>query len=657
MIIIIPEFNYSLEVVLVILPKIELISTNIELSKIAGELAKELGINLIINDYKNADITGMLKKWENGYAVEAVVTCENIADQLRGKTRLPVFTVQVSAYEVLIALSRAKEEGRKIILAELDYLSPRVDISGLASTLDLDVEPLLYREKDELIRRLNNMQGNIDALVSTTVSAVECAGEVGLPAFLIHCDQLLIKDALEKAVQITRISRRNVKLCKSLQAILENAYDGILAVDERGKVAIFNSVAERIIGLSTDAVLEQPISKVIESNYACKKIVGNGTATSGETVEFNGLTFTINRIPVTIYNQSGLVVTFQVTEKIKRIETSLRKEINHQGLIAHYRFSDIIGRSAMIEETIREARKYTRSDAAVLITGESGTGKELFAQSIHNESIRRNGPFVAINCAALPESLLESELFGYEEGAFTGAKKGGKQGLFAMAHGGTIFLDEIGDLSPTLQARLLRVLQQKEIMPVGSQRVIPVDVRVISATNRNLQEAVEKGEFRVDLYYRLNVLHLHIPSLRMRMEDLPLLFKHFYQRLIGSDHSQELHIVEKVLEEQKSYLWPGNIRELEGFVERYVALGEEDATTCKTLRSLLNKLKKNMPGESSLYDKHMLVIKLGSMEDMERQIIEQAAEVVEGGKGELAKVLGLSRTTLWKKLKKVDMTG
>ncbi|WP_157833549.1 sigma 54-interacting transcriptional regulator [Desulfotruncus alcoholivorax] len=639
------------------MPKIGLISTNPEFSKIAGELAKELGINLIVNDYTNTNITGMLMKWLNGYAVEAVVTCESIANQLQCITTLPVFTVQISAYEVLIALSRAKKRGRKVILAELDYLPQSIDISGLATALDLDVEFLLYREKDELTRQLNIMQENVDAVVSTTISAVECAGIIGLPAYLIQCDYSLIKDALEKAVQFIRIRRRNAKLCKSLQAILENAYDGILAVDERGKVAIFNPTAERVTGLPANKVLEQPVSHVIESNYACKIIVGNGAATSNETVEFNGSTFTVNRIPITLYNQSGLVVTFQFAEKVKRIENNLRKELNRQGLTAHYRFSDIIGRSAMIEETIREARKYTRSDAAILITGESGTGKELFAQSIHNESARRNGPFVAINCAALPESLLESELFGYEEGAFTGAKKGGKLGLFAMAHGGTIFLDEIGDLSLTLQARLLRVLQQKEIMPVGSQRVIPVDVRVISATNRNLQEAVEKGEFRVDLYYRLNVLHLHIPSLRMRMEDLPLLFKHFYQRLTGSDNSQDLYIFDKVLEEQKSYLWPGNIRELEGFVERYVALGEEDATSCKTLRSLLNKLKTDKQGEGSMLDKQMLVIKLGSMEDMERQIIEQAAEVVGGGKGELAKVLGLSRTTLWKKLKKADMTG
>ncbi|WP_027364261.1 sigma-54-dependent Fis family transcriptional regulator [Desulfotruncus alcoholivorax] len=632
------------------LPKVGVMSPNDNFSKAAYDLACELGINLIINKYDGINMEKVLKKWENGMAVEAVVTGSTIAALLRGKTKLPVVPVRVSGYDVLAALNKAKSVGRKVVMAEYEYLSYREDISGFASMLGMDVQLMRYREREQLVEALTKMRGQVDAVVASALTAIESARVAGLPAFLVQDDPLFIRDALEKAVQISRVRRRNAKLCRSLQAILDNAYDGILGIDELGKVVIYNPVAERIIGLSAEKVLGQPLSRVIKFNGLCRELIGDGGAASGKVLSIYGLSLVVNRVPITLGNQSGLVVIFQVDEKIKKIDTTIKKEINRQGLVAQFRFSDILGRSAMIEETVKEARKYTRSDAAVLITGESGTGKELFAQSIHNESARRNGPFVAINCAALPESLLESELFGYEDGAFTGARKGGKQGLFAISNGGTIFLDEIGDLSPSLQARLLRVLQQKEVLPVGGTRVIPVDVRVISATNRNLQEAVEKGEFRIDLFYRLNVLHLHIPPLRMRLEDVPLMFKHFYRRLTGNDYYNEL-----VLEDLKTYLWPGNVRELEGFVERYVALGEDDEKGVTTFRKLLKKMKQNRHGESFPCDSgQVLMVKLSSMEDMERQVIEQAADIVEGGKGELAKILGLSRTTLWKKLKKAE---
>ncbi|MGB9826388.1 MAG: sigma-54 interaction domain-containing protein, partial [Desulfofundulus sp.] len=354
-------------------------------------------------------------------------------------------------------------------------------------------------------------------------------------------------------------------------------------------------------------------------------------------------------------NHQGVIVTFQAAEKIRRMEAKIRQELNNKGLVAKFRFSDIIGRSIMIQETIREARQYARSDAAVLITGESGTGKELFAQSMHNESNRREGPFVAVNCAALPENLLESELFGYDEGAFTGARKGGKQGLFTLAHGGTIFLDEIGELSLNLQAKLLRVLQEKVVMPVGGQKVMPVDVRVISATNQDLTAAINEGRFRADLYFRLNVLNLHVPPLRERLEDVPELFRYFLERLGGPDSMKSFNINDDLLEALKNYMWPGNVRELEGFVERYVALGEENINTHVTFYKLLQKLTSGAAGEVARNNGNQLTIELGSLPYMEKQILTQASKLIRGSRNEMAKVLGISRTTLWKKLKELNI--
>jgi len=331
----------------------------------------------------------------------------------------------------------------------------------------------------------------------------------------------------------------------------------------------------------------------------------------------------------------------------RQMEEKIRQKLLAQGLVSKYSFADICGESQLLRETIGQAQKYAKSQSTVLITGESGTGKELFAQSMHNESHRKDGPFVAINCAALPETLLESELFGYEEGAFTGARRGGKLGLFEVAHGGTIFLDEIGELGSQLQARLLRVIQQKQVMRVGGEKVVQVDVRVLTATNRNLYEAVQKGLFREDLFYRLNVLPLKVPSLRKRPEDIPVLFRHFLARR-GWENVPD-SVPEALFEKMKRYSWPGNVRELENFAERYCAIGEDNFENFSTLQSLISRLFGEEGGDG--HGKHKIMVELGTFDQIENQIIEQLATLFPNSKGDLARVLGISRTTLWRKLK------
>jgi transcriptional regulator with PAS, ATPase and Fis domain len=345
-----------------------------------------------------------------------------------------------------------------------------------------------------------------------------------------------------------------------------------------------------------------------------------------------------------------LVINFQGISKIRQMEEKIRQKLHDKGLVAKYQFTDIVGRSSALTAVITRARKYAKTLSTVLITGESGTGKELFAQSIHNESSRCRGPFVAVNCAALPENLLESELFGYEEGAFTGARRGGKPGLFELAHGGSIFMDEISELGSQLQARLLRVLQQKEVMRVGGDRVIPVDVRIIAATNRNMAEAVKLGNFREDLYYRLNVLPLEVPPLRERLEDIPLLFYHLLKRKDGRRTRGD--IPGQIVDRLKRYAWPGNIRELENFAERYCAIGEEDQINCLTLRSLIDRLFSD--DQTEVANKRRITVEVGTFEEIESSIISQLASSFPNSKEDLAKALGISRTTLWRKLKSLD---
>lgn len=278
--------------------------------------------------------------------------------------------------------------------------------------------------------------------------------------------------------------------------------------------------------------------------------------------------YILDKVPLCISNtQIGYYVTLQDEVVIKDMEISLNKKLIEKGLFAKYTFNDIKRSCEVMTETVELAKKAAVTEYTILITGESGTGKELFAQSIHNYSNRKDMPFIGVNCAAIPESLLESELFGYEEGAFTGASKKGKIGYFEQANHGTIFLDEIGDISPKLQARLLRVIQEKQVMRIGSDRVINVDVRIIAATNRDLKKEVENGNFRSDLYYRLNTLQIMVPPLRERKEDILLLFNEF----VKDGH---VRMSQKDRDMLLNYGWPGNVRELENCALYYMTLGK-----------------------------------------------------------------------------------
>lgn len=633
------------------LAKIGVISPYPEFTDIVMEAARDYNLNVIVREEILDKVTAKVREWEIEDQVEIMVARGAIAASLKKKAKVPVVAIEISSFDIIEAVHRAQKAGGNIALINYGHHPPRFDYHIISEMLGIDFQIFSYQSKEELqqiLEQISFLKNGI--VVGSDVSVVRLAGTYALKSVLVHSSREFIQDALEKAKDVCLVRRKDLRLCKSFQAILNNVYDGIMAV-ENGVVTVFNPAAEKTTGLAAAEALGRPVEKICRNNAICRGLYGDGKNVSGRILDIAGLSLVINRVQ----DNSGLLITFQAANKIRRMGAKTGQQLHSRRLVAKFRFGDIVGRSAMIEETIREARKYAHSEAAVLITGESGTGKELFAQSIHNESNRKDGPFVAVNCAALPENLLESELFGYEDGAFTGARKGGRQGLFSLAHNGTIFLDEVGELSPGLQARLLRVLQEKEIMPVGGQRIIPVDVRVISATNQNLTRAVKEGRFREDLYFRLNILNLQVPPLRDRLEDIPGLFIYFLERLAGPGAAEKLNISNKLPESLKKYMWPGNVRELEGFVERYVALSEENIDTHPTFHGLLNKLTAGVEKISPPVNDNQLTIELGDMTCMERQILIQTSRLIRGGKSEMARVLGISRTTLWKKLKELNI--
>ncbi|MEA5032904.1 MAG: sigma 54-interacting transcriptional regulator [Sphaerochaeta sp.] len=342
--------------------------------------------------------------------------------------------------------------------------------------------------------------------------------------------------------------------------------------------------------------------------------------------------------------------------QIQKIETRIRREANRKGLVANYDFSMVIGTSTATRKTIELAKGFAKVQANILLVGETGTGKELFAQSIHKISPRMNGPFVAINCAALPESLLESELFGYVGGAFTGAAKEGKMGMFELAHGGTIFLDEISEMSLQLQGRLLRVIEEREIMRLGHDTVLPVDIRIIAATNRNLAQDVEENRFRKDLFYRLDVLRLDIPPLRHRREDIVPLARHFLAQADAENKSVVHTIDESAYALLQEHLWDGNVRQLRNICERLSVVVATQVVNAADVASCLGSATARGssaagPGDASMLHTSRAPLTTGSDMPARERIVEALA-CCDGNRTRTAKMLGMDRTTLYRHMLK-----
>lgn len=354
------------------------------------------------------------------------------------------------------------------------------------------------------------------------------------------------------------------KLNSQLQSTFLAVKDPVIACNEQGLITFINDVAVELFCPHESSIVGRPYTLLKEHGLLQPFFEQEGQEDALVTIEQKQ--FILSSQIIRSKNQRlGFVCTLKDVTEIQRLRTQLAL----RGHTATYSFSDIKGKSQPLVQAIELSKKMAKNNQTILLTGENGTGKELFAHAIHQHSLRKNGPFVAINCASLPENLLESELFGYEDGAFTGARKGGKPGLFEQADGGTIFLDEVGDISPAIQVKLLRVLQEKQVIRVGGTGILAVDCRVVAATNRNLEDAIEQGEFREDLFYRLAVLPIHIPALRERATDIPLLIEdHLEQQGIRKTWSDE------VLELFFRHDWRGNIRELKNVVDYAITVSE-----------------------------------------------------------------------------------
>ncbi|KUO58353.1 MAG: ArsR family transcriptional regulator [Gracilibacter sp. BRH_c7a] len=549
-----------------------------------------------------------------------------------------IIKMAITGYDIMRCIKECKSlyNAKNIAIVLSD--SEVIDKEFIESTLDVKLFVFAVRDHvhvSDVYNKVKNM--DIDAILGgLSVYRMAVRDNFNFVRITVgyETNVIAINEALSVANAIIEERKKN----EFLKIILENTNDGILGVDNRGYITAYNEAVFKILGIPPTTVLKGNNISAVSQRLNEVQFLLHDYQEVNVLKNINNKMVVINTKPIMVDNKIlGTVLMIQNVDALQKTEIDIRQKLSKKGLVAKYDFTDIIGSSEAIHKTILVAEKYAEVNLNVLIIGETGTGKELFAQSIHKKSKRSNQPFVAINCAALPENLLESELFGYVEGAFSGANKGGKVGLFELAHKGTLFLDEIAELPLGLQAKLLRVLQEQEIRKLGDDKIIPVDVRIIAASNVDLQRKVEDNKFRQDLLYRLDILRLHIPPLRDRKSDIKEIAYFFLS--IHADDSGEISMTDEAIIDLIKYDWPGNIRELKNICDRLTVLCTHNLISGQDIRELFANISQNIgvkPEDIMIGEEKTR----GKAKKMTRQ--------------EMADMLGISRTTLWKRTKDKD---
>ncbi|MCX7780682.1 MAG: sigma 54-interacting transcriptional regulator [Negativicutes bacterium] len=562
------------------------------------------------------------------------LTYRMIADALPG---IPSVEIKLSGYDVLRSFLEADAfKGRVAIVAQQEVLDGFLSIEEILGSSSKLLKIEIYDDRNYAAGVSEALQLGAACVIGNQ-AVVQEAVRCGLHGLPLNSGREAIKSALAAAQAVLDKLKMQEANARQIETIINSIDYGILAIDSQGETTALNAEARRLLyqdgeGQDREAAFVKTMLRRASENEKRTGLVER----FGPRTEV-----VVNYLPITVNGAvTGMVATLQELKQFQAIEQKTRQELARRGRVAKHKFSDIQSKAADMQRVIAEASNFAHYDATVLILGETGVGKEYFAHAIHNASRRKNGPFVAVNCPSIPENILESELFGYTEGAFTGAKRGGKIGLFEQAHGGTIFLDEVGELTEQCQARLLRVLQEREIFRLGDDRTIPVDIRIIAATNRNLWAMVQEKQFREDLYYRLEVLTIEVPPLRERKCDIEM----FVRQFINLYNRQYRTAVTGINAEGQALLlqydWPGNVRELQNAVGRLVALtGAGEITAEHVRRCLKHRLPAPKSAEQELRSAEMAII---------QQVLAQTG----GNKQQAAKLLGICRSTLWRKLKR-----
>lgn len=567
--------------------------------------------------------------------------------------QIPTIELSISGFDIINAISECCEIYHPSKIALLGFNTQMYEVKSICRLFHTDVVTYAPVPHEALSRTVAEaLKARCDALIGG-YSATIIARQHKLPAVIIKTGEAALLQAANEAIHTVGQIRHQRQLSQMYKTIIYSSKDGVLYINKAGIIQVRNENARRMNG--GISLLNQPLKKTLPYLYPvfCT-VVKEGKEETGRVMTIPGTKIRVSAsyTPVIVNQEvTGVVLNLSDITIIQDLESQIRRKLSERGLKARYKFPDIIHRSVVIDRTIEKARRYAAANSNIIIIGETGTGKELFSQSIHNSSERRNGPFVAINCAALPENLLESELFGYVEGAFTGTSKGGKMGLFEQAHGGTLFLDEIDEISLSTQSKLLRVLQEQQVRRIGDNRIIDINVRIVAATNKSIFKLSEQGKFRQDLLYRLDVLRLFLPPLRARETDIELLFRHFLKIYSQEAQTPVPAIDPDAIPLLYQYPFLGNIRELKNIVERVSVVKQGDYISKDDL-------------QEALYpeDLDLAVVQVKADTDSgqsfsdEPERLFKALKEAGGNRTKAAAMLGIDRSTLWRKLKKYSQT-
>jgi transcriptional regulator, propionate catabolism operon regulatory protein len=545
--------------------------------------------------------------------------------------------------DILYALKSARNHGNKVGIIAYSSHGIEENISILKEIFDFkEIRIYLFENSIDMESQvIKAIKDGMNSIIGGGTIAYELALSHQIPATFMEISRSGIVNAIQQSISIIESKEKDRELLDNILSVINCMNEGLLATKDN-KVLISNSKLDDIINIPVSEYYNQNIKSLNENigNFIVQKEL------TKDIMKINDKNYLVEKLPNKVSFADNIIIFHNVSE-LQDKEVNVRRKLHANKFLARKTFKDIIGTDSIIVNTINNAEIFAKTNAEVLIEGETGTGKELFAQSIHNASSRKDNPFIAVNCGAIPEQLLESELFGYVDGAFSGAKKGGKAGLFELAHKGTIFLDEINSLPIMLQSKLLRVIQEKTLRRIGSETETFIDVRILSASNKGIDLLIQKNEFRSDLFHRINTLTLQIPSLKERMKDIELL-AHYFIDIYTKKYGKKIpKLKQNEIQLLKSYHWPGNVRELENVIHRYVILNDP-----ATKNGLTSDFITNFNGSTSINtgDDASMMIKKDKLENMEREIIISFLNDYKWNRKEVAERLGISRSTLWRKL-------
>jgi transcriptional regulator with PAS, ATPase and Fis domain len=566
-----------------------------------------------------------------------------------GRLSIPIISFRPTFPDLIRVVDEARRIDQRIGLC-LSREDKDFDIPLLSQVMEVSLASSYCDTSDEYRKACQNFKAKGYHVVIGASFTVGVAEELGIRGILLYKGMDMIRTAVRNAIEICQIQSEGVRRVSQLTAVLNNSAEGLLLTDELGRVTLDNPLAQTYLG--TDRLLGKRVTSLFGSDLA-KQVFKTGDMMMN-VVERK--TLVVNYVPVrSAGGIHSLVCTIKKVNEVQDAEFTVRRKLHGQGFVAKYSFDDIVGRSSALRACRERAVQFAGATGPILIAGESGTGKELFAHSIHRISPRAPFPFVALNCATLPSELIESELFGYEKGAFTGAHTSGKKGLIELAHKGTLFLDEVTSLNGILQTKLLRLLSEQEILKLGSDHIIPVDIRIIAATNDNIDACVKERAFREDLYYRLSTFRLHLPPLRERPEDLVPLFLHFirhYRPDIAGAVAAEGRRLRKVLVAEP---FRGNVREMQNVVRRFCLLFRPDLVggeIASVLETCLDRGASHGPAPPSAAPADLKE----TMRTTEKAILQDLLGN-HRNRADVCHILGLDRSSLWRKMKKYGLNG